>query len=158
VQLTWQHAVGFTYRAGDFARPAAANTRARDRARTKDSRRLIMSDGAGQIRCLNPDTLAETGRIRVTIRGQPVRNINELEWVKGEIFANIWQTNLIVRINPTTGQVVGRISLQGLPLPQDRNGSEDVLNGIAYDAKGDRLLVTGKQWSKIYEIRLKDAR
>jgi glutamine cyclotransferase len=113
-----------------------------------------MSDGTDQIRFLNPETLAETGRIRVTFRGQPVSSINELEWVKGEIYANIWQTDVIVRINPKTGQVVGRIALRGLPLAQDRNGSEDVVNGIAYDAKGDRLLVTGKQWSKIYEIKL----
>lgn len=154
VQLTWQHQVGFTYRAGDLAPIGSFKYKGEGWALTKDDRRLIMSDGTDQIRFLNPETLGETGRIRVTFRGQPVSNINELEWVKGEIWANIWQTDVIVRINPRNGQVVGRVVLRGLPLAQDRNGSEDVVNGIAYDAKGDRLLVTGKQWSKIYEIRL----
>jgi glutamine cyclotransferase len=154
VQLTWQHQVGFTYRASDFAPTGSFKYKGEGWALTKDDRRLIMSDGTDQIRFLNPETLAETGRIRVTFRGQPVANLNELEWVKGEIWANVWQTDVIVRINPRTGQVVGRIVLRGLPLAQDRNGSEDVLNGIAYDAKGDRVLVTGKQWSRIYEIKL----
>jgi glutaminyl-peptide cyclotransferase len=158
VQLTWQHQLGFTYRAGDFAPTGSFKYKGEGWALTKDDRRLIMSDGTDQIRFLNPDTLAETGRIKVTFRGQPVDKINELEWVKGEIFANIWQTDLIVRIDPRTGRVVGRVNLEGLPLAQDRNGREDVLNGIAYDAKADRLLVTGKQWSKIYQIKLTEVR
>ena len=154
VQLTWQHQVGFIYDAADFKPRGSFKYPGEGWALTKDDRRLIMSDGTDQIRFLNPDTLAETGRLHVTFRGEPVRDINEVEWVKGEIFANIWQTDVIVRIDPKTGRVVGRISLRGLPLAQDRNGSEDVLNGIAYDAKADRLLVTGKQWSKIYQIEL----
>ena len=114
-----------------------------------------LASGTDQIRFLNPATLAETGRIKVTFRGQPLRNLNELEWVKGEIWANVWQTDMIVRINPATGVVVGRINLTGLLGDADRRGaSPDVLNGIAYDAKGDRLFVTGKQWSKLYEIKL----
>ena len=154
VQLTWQHQIGFIYGASDLTPRGAFKYKGEGWALTKDDRRLIMSDGTDQIRFLNPVTLAETGRIKVTFRGQGVRNINELEWVKGEIWANIWQTDIIVRINPATGAVVGRITLQGLPLAQDRNGSEDVANGIAYDAKGDRVFVTGKQWSRLYEIKL----
>ena len=154
IQLSWQHQVGFVYGSKDFVPRATFKYRGEGWALTKDDRRLIMSDGTDQIRFLNPNTLAETGHLKVTFRGQPVRKINELEWVKGEILANIWQTSIIVRINPATGVVTGRIDLSGLPLAQDRNGNEDVLNGIAYDAKTDRLFVTGKQWSRLYEVRL----
>ena len=154
VELTWQHQIGFIYGAANFVPHGSFRYVGEGWALTKDDHRLIMSDGTDEIRFLNPDTLAETGRLHVTFRGQPVKNINELEWVKGEIFANIWQTDIIVRIDPVSGAVVGRIDLGGLLAPQDRNGSEDVLNGIAYDAKGDRLFVTGKQWSKLYQIKL----
>ena len=154
VQLTWQHQVGFIYGASDFAPRGAFKYKGEGWALTKDDRHLIMSDGTDELRFLNPDTLAETGRLKVTYRGRPLRNINELEWVKGEIFANIWQTPIIVRIDPRTGVVTGRIDASNLPAGADRNGAEDVLNGIAYDAAGDRLLITGKQWSKIYEIKL----
>ncbi len=158
VQLTWQHQVGFIYDAATFAPRGQFKYRGEGWALTKDDRRIIMSDGTDQIRFLDPKTLAETGRIAVTFRGQPLRNLNEIEWVKGEIFANVWQTDMIVRINPRTGVVVGRINLGGLLSNADRQGaSPDVLNGIAYDAKGDRLFVTGKQWPKLYEIKLIEA-
>jgi glutaminyl-peptide cyclotransferase len=114
-----------------------------------------MSDGTPQIRFINPQTLKETGRITVTLDGKPIRNVNELEWVKGEIYANVWQTDWILRIDPHDGRVVGLINLAGLLKPSDRiPGQTDVLNGIAYDAKGDRLFVTGKNWPKLFEIRL----
>jgi glutamine cyclotransferase len=155
VQLTWQHQVGFIYDAKTFAPRGQFRYRGEGWSLTKDDQRIIMSDGTDEIRFLNPGTLAETARIKVTFRGQPLRNLNELEWVKGEIYANVWQTDMIVRINPRTGVVVGRINLGGLLSDADRRGSSpDVLNGIAYDAKGDRLFVTGKQWPKLYEIKL----
>lgn len=155
LQLTWQHQVGFIYDAKTFAPRGQFKYRGEGWGLTKDDRRILMSDGTDQIRFLNPDTLAETGRIKVTFRGQPLRNLNEIEWVKGEIYANVWQTDMIVRINPSTGVVVGRINLAGLLSDADRRSSSpDVLNGIAYDAKGDRLFVTGKQWPKLYEIKL----
>ncbi len=155
LQLTWQHQVGFVYDAATFKPRGQFKYRGEGWALTKDDRRIIMTDGTDEIRFLNPNTLAETGRIKVTFRGQPLRNLNEVEWVKGEIYANVWQTDMIVRINPTTGVVVGRINLSGLLSNADRQGSSpDVLNGIAYDAKGDRLFVTGKQWPKLYEIKL----
>ena len=114
-----------------------------------------MSDGTSFIRFLDPDTLKETGRIEVTDHGVPVRNLNELEYVKGELLANVWQTTRIARINPTTGQVTGWIELAGLAKAAGASGNgDDVLNGIAYDAKGDRLFVTGKLWPKIFEIKL----
>lgn len=118
-----------------------------------------MSDGTSELRFLNPTTLSETGRIRVTLNGNPVQNVNELEWVKGEIFANVWQTNWILRIDPASGTVVGVINLSGLIKPADIvPGQTDVLNGIAYDAKNDRLFVTGKNWPKLFEIQLRNAK
>ncbi len=114
-----------------------------------------MSDGTSELRFLNPTTLEETKRIRVTFDGKPTRNVNELEWVKGEIFANVWETNWIIRIEPDSGKVVGLINIAGLLSPSDNvTGPDDVPNGIAYDAKGDRLFVTGKNWPKLFEVRL----
>lgn len=113
-----------------------------------------MSDGSSVLRFLDPETLKETGRVRVTDEGRPLANLNELEWVKGEVFANVWQTDRIARIDPATGKVTGWIDLAGLLEPQARRQT-DVLNGIAYDAAGDRLFVTGKLWPALYEIRLK---
>jgi glutamine cyclotransferase len=115
-----------------------------------------MSDGTPELRFWDPDTLKELGRITVTDEGRPVSDLNELEWVKGEIYANIWQTDRIARIDPATGKVTGWISMAGLATPDGRyvEGQGDVLNGIAYDAKGDRLFVTGKKWPKLFEIKL----
>jgi glutamine cyclotransferase len=107
------------------------------------------------LRFWDPETLREMGRITVTDEGRPVAQLNELEWVKGEVYANIWQTDRIARIDPATGKVVGWIDLTGLLAPADRTGEADVLNGIAYDAAGDRLFVTGKCWPKLFEIRLR---
>jgi glutaminyl-peptide cyclotransferase len=112
-----------------------------------------MSDGSDELRVLDPATFAERRRIKVTAAGAPLRNLNELEFVKGEIFANVWQTDYIARIAPATGKVAGYIDLRGLLAASERS-STDVLNGIAYDAKGDRLFVTGKWWPKLFEIRL----
>src|SRR5262249_6157796 len=126
-------------------------------ALTTDGKRLIMSDGTPQIRFWDPETLKELGRLTVTADGRPVENVNELEWIKGEIYANIWETERIARIDPSSGKVVGWIDLTGLLSPSDRIAGEngtDVLNGIAYDAKTDRLWVTGKRWPKLFEIRL----
>jgi glutaminyl-peptide cyclotransferase len=114
-----------------------------------------MSDGTDQIRFLDPSTLEVKGRIRVTANGQPLNRLNELEYVKGEIFANVWGTDYVVRIDPVTGRVVGMIDFTGLLAAQERDENTDVLNGIAYDAAGDRLFVTGKRWPKLFEVRLK---
>jgi hypothetical protein len=112
-----------------------------------------MSDGTSRLRFLDPDTLKETGGITVTDEGRPVDQLNELEWVKGEIYANVWQTDRIARIDPASGKVTGWIDLTGL-LPVADRARADVLNGIAYDAKADRLIVTGKLWPRLYEIRV----
>ena len=155
IELTWQSHIGFVYDLASFKPLSAFHYPGEGWALTRDSRRLIMSDGTPQLRFLDPVTLKETGRITVTDEGRPVANLNELEWVKGEIYANIWQTDEIVRIDPATGRVVGRIDLSGLLPASDRvPGQTDVLNGIAYDARRDRLFVTGKNWPKLFQIVL----
>ena len=112
-----------------------------------------MSDGTEFLRFLDPATFSERRRVRVTAGGMPLKNLNELEYVKGEVFANVWQTDQIARIEPSSGRVVGYVDLRGLLNPRESR-SADVLNGIAYDAAGDRLFVTGKLWPKLFEIRL----
>ena len=155
IELTWQSHVGFVYDLASMAPFAEFHYPGEGWALTKDDHRLIMSDGTSELRFLDPDTLQETGRVKVTDEGKPIDNLNELEYVKGQVFANIWQTNRIARIDPASGKVLGWIDLTGLLSDQDRvGGPVDVLNGIAYDAKGDRLFVTGKLWPKLYEIKL----
>jgi glutaminyl-peptide cyclotransferase len=156
VSLTWKTQVGFVFDLATFKQQRQFHYLGEGWALTQDGTHLIMSDGTSEIRFLDPKTLAETGRIAVTLDGKPIHNVNELEWVKGEIYANVWQTNWIVRIDPHDGHVVGLINLSGLLSTSDRiAGQTDVLNGIAYDAKGDRLFVTGKNWPKLFEIRLR---
>jgi glutaminyl-peptide cyclotransferase len=154
IQLTYRTQVGFVYDLAKLTMERRFEYPGEGWAMTYDGKRIIMSDGTPQLRFWDPDTLAEQGRITVTDNGRPIADVNELEYVKGEVYANIWQTERIARIDPNTGRVLGWIDLGGILSPEDRNGNEDVLNGIAYDAKGDRLFVTGKKWSKIYEIKL----
>ena len=157
IELTWKAETGFVYDLASFRLQREFRYPGEGWGMTQDGKRIIMSDGSAQLRFWDPETLQETGRITVTDAGRPVDQLNELEWVKGEIYANIWQTWRIARIDPATGKVAGWIDLTGLLNPADRiegeNGT-DVLNGIAYDAAGDRLFVTGKRWPKLFEIRL----
>ena len=113
-----------------------------------------MSDGTSTLHFLNTETFEEIGQIKVSANNISVTRINELEYIQGEIYANIWLTERIARINPLTGQVVGWIDLKGILSPEDDSETVDVLNGIAYDAKNDRLFVTGKFWPKLFEIEL----
>ncbi len=156
IELTWQAEAGFIYDLDSFTPRGEFPYRGEGWGLTQDGKRIVMSDGTPELRFWDPETLKETGRITVTDGGRPVKNLNELEWVKGEIYANIWQTNRIARIDPATGKVTGWISLAGLATPDGHSveGRGDVLNGIAYDAKTNRLFVTGKQWPKLFEIRL----
>jgi glutamine cyclotransferase len=110
-----------------------------------------MSDGTSALYFLNPDTFEEIGQIEVRDKGVPITNLNELEYIQGVIYANVWRTNHIAMISPETGQVVGWIDLKGLL--SEQNSSEDVLNGIAYDEEQDRLFVTGKCWPTLFEIK-----
>jgi glutamine cyclotransferase len=155
ISLTWRSQVGFVYDLGSLRPQRQFTYDGEGWALTQDGVHILMSDGTPQIRLLNPQTLLSTGQILVTLDGKAVNNINELEWVKGEIYANVWQTNWILRINPLDGHVVGAINMSGLLAPSDIvRGQTDVLNGIAYDAKHDRLFVTGKNWPKLFEIRV----
>jgi glutamine cyclotransferase len=112
-----------------------------------------MSDGTDTLRVLDPATFQERKRIRVTAAGAPLKNLNELEVVKGEILANLWQTDYVARIDPATGRVTGYVDFRGLLSPREREGT-DVFNGIAYDAASDRLFVTGKLWPRVFEVRI----
>lgn len=155
ISLTWKSQTGFVFDLNTFKFQKQFSYAGEGWALTQDGTQIIMSDGTSELRFINPFTLKETNRIQVTLEGKALRNINELEWVKGEIFANIWQTNWIVRIDPRSGQVVGLIDLAGLLNPSDLiKGLDNVPNGIAYDVKHDRLFVTGKNWPKLFEIRL----
>ena len=154
LELTWKGEMGFLYDLATFAPKGEFKYFGEGWGLTVDGKRIIMSDGTPQLRFWDPDTLQETGRITVTDEGRPVKNLNELEWVKGEIYANVWTTDRIARIDPKTGNVVGWIDCTGLLSPSDRIAGTDVFNGIAYDAQHDRLFVTGKKWPKLFEIRL----
>ncbi len=156
VELTWQSQVGFVYDLASLRREGQFTYSGEGWGLTQNGRWIIMSDGTPELRFLNPQTLSEAGRLQVTLQGQALGNLNELEWVRGEIYANIWQTNWIARIDPMTGHVVGMIDLRGLlPAAQRVSGQTDVLNGIAYDARADRLFVTGKNWPTLFQIRLR---
>ncbi|PTL78630.1 glutamine cyclotransferase [Vitiosangium sp. GDMCC 1.1324] len=153
-QLTWRSHVGFIYDAATFQQVGQFNFDTEGWGLTEDGTSLIMSDGTSTLRFLDPRTLAVQQTLKVTDEGREVSRLNELEYVKGEIYANVWMTDRIARIDPATGRVNGWIDLTGLLAPEDRSGNEDVLNGIAYDAAHDRLLVTGKKWPKLFQIRV----
>jgi glutaminyl-peptide cyclotransferase len=155
LSLTWKSEVGFVWDLRSFKRLRQFSYRGEGWALTQDGHHIIMSDGTPRLRLLDPQTLGEIGHVDVSLNGKPVPRINELEWVDGEIYANVWETNWILRIDPGNGQVVGLINLAGLlPASDQRGGIDSVLNGIAYDKKRSRLFVTGKNWPKLFEIRL----
>jgi glutamine cyclotransferase len=155
VQLTWQAHKGFVYDRFSFALLRTFSYAGEGWGLTHDDKRLIMSDGTSDLRFLDPKTFRETGRIHVTSQnGQPVEDLNELEYVHGEVYANIWHSDRIARISPRTGKVLGWIDLTGLRDPRTVSNPDAVLNGIAYDSKDNRLFVTGKLWPKLYEIKV----
>ena len=153
-QLTWQAGRALVYDKASFDLLREFTYRTEGWGLTHDGRRLIMSDGTATLYFLRPDTFAETARLTVRDHRGPVIRLNELEYVRGEIFANVWQTDRIARIDPRTGHVTGWIDLTGLLPPGDPRRPVDVLNGIAYDPRTDRLFVTGKWWPKLFEITL----
>ncbi|MCX6955107.1 MAG: glutaminyl-peptide cyclotransferase [Verrucomicrobia bacterium] len=154
-QLTWQSHKGFVYDLATFALEKEFSYTGEGWGLTTDGRSLILSDGTDQIRFLDPATFAVTRTIKVTHRGEPLRLLNELELIRGELYANIWQSNTVARIDPATGRVLGMIDFYGLLPAADRTSGTDVLNGVAYDAATDRLFVTGKNWPKLFEVRLR---
>ena len=151
-QLTWQNHKCFVYDLATFKEEKEFTYPTEGWGLTTDDSELVMSDGSAQIFFLDPKTF-EVKRTINAHTNRLVPQLNELEFIKGEIFANVWTTQFIVRINPADGQIVGVIDLSGILPPEDRAGT-DVLNGIAYDGAGGRLFVTGKHWPKLFEIRL----
>ena len=154
IELTWRSQVGLVYDLATFKQNRTFSYVGEGWGLTHDDTSLIMSDGSAALRFLDPVTFAERHRLMVTDGGLPVPHLNELEFVKGEVYANIWQTNFIARIDPGSGVVIGWIDLTGLLSIADSRGV-DVMNGIAYDAAQDRLFVTGKLWPKLFEIKIK---
>ena len=154
IQLTWQSNVGFVYDKNSFELLQQFNYPTEGWGITHDGEHLIMSDGTSTLHFLDPQTFEETSQLTVFDNNGPVTRLNELEYVQGEIYANVWQTDRIARIAPGTGRVVGWVDLEGLLSAEDRSEPVDVLNGIAYDADNGRLFVTGKLWPKLFEIEL----
>jgi glutamine cyclotransferase len=159
ISLTWTNGVAFVWKADDLTPTERFSYAGEGWGLTHDGTRLILSDGSPALRFFDPATFAETGRVPVTLNGRPVRQLNELEWIDGEVWANVWQTNYILRIDPASGNVVGIIDLSGLlPAGTIKDPNDDVLNGIAWDGKTRRLFVTGKNWPSLFEIRMTGAR
>jgi glutaminyl-peptide cyclotransferase len=154
IQLTWQSNIGFVWNKNTFELLREFSYPTEGWGITHDGERLIMSDGTSKLYFLDPQSFEEVGRLDVFDNDGPVTRLNELEYIKGEIYANVWQTDRIARIAPETGQVVGWVDLEGLLTEEDRLEHIDVLNGIAYDSENDRLFVTGKLWPKLFEIEL----
>jgi glutamine cyclotransferase len=153
-QLTWQEQKGFVYDLKKFRQEGEFAYEGEGWGLTHDNQSLILSDGTNRIRFLDPATFQVQRTISVYDNGQPLTELNELEYIKGEIYANIWKTDRIVRIDPTTGKINAWIDMTGLHHWGDANSTENCLNGIAYDAENDRLFVTGKRWPELFEIRL----
>jgi glutamine cyclotransferase len=155
VQLTWKSNLGFVYDIGTLQATRTFPIKGDGWGLTHDSTSLILSDGTSRLRFIDPVTFEEIGSYTVRDGGSPVANLNELEYIRGEIYANVWQTDRVVVIAPTTGQVTGWVDFNGLLADADRPASVDaILNGIAYDELGDRLFVTGKLWPKLFEVKL----
>jgi glutamine cyclotransferase len=151
IQLTWQHQTGFVYKFPELQFVRQFSYPGEGWGLTNDGKQIYMSDGTAQIRVWDPATLKEVRRITVQDGTRQVAALNELEWVRGEIWANVWMTDQIVRISPATGKVLGWIDLANLP--RDRSAA-DVLNGIAFDPATGRIIVTGKLWANLYQIEL----
>ena len=153
IQLTWLSHEGFVYNKTSFERLGEFNYSTEGWGITYDGNRLIMSDGTANLYFINPETFERTGQIEVHDNASPVTELNELEYIKGDVYANIWLQEKIAIINPETGQVKAWIDLTGIQSRVNCSG-QDVLNGIAYDADGDRLFITGKRWPQLFEIKL----
>jgi glutaminyl-peptide cyclotransferase len=155
IQLTWTSHIAFVYDRFSFSLQRTVSYDGEGWGLTHDATQLIMSDGSSYLRFLDPRSFRLTRRLHVIDEsGHPVQNLNELEFIHGEIFANIWQTDEIVRISPQSGKVIGRIDLSGIIDKRELRGEGAVLNGIAYDRIGGRLFVTGKLWPKLFEIKI----
>jgi glutamine cyclotransferase len=155
VQLTWQSGLGLVYDRVNLEKIGNFNYSSEGWGITSDNHSLIMSDGSNVLHILDPESFAETGKIAVTSNGSPLGSLNELEYINGKIYANVWPTYWIAIISPDTGNVLGRINLAGILKKNETGGKKvDVPNGIAYDDRDNRLFITGKLWPRLYEIKL----
>jgi glutamine cyclotransferase len=154
IQLTWRSGIGFVYDRDSFRKVGEFQYRTEGWGITHDGKSFIMSDGSAVLRFLDPYSYHEERRVVVLDEGVPIRNLNALEYIKGEVFANVWQKDAIVRISPTTGKVLGWVDLSKLRNALGPVRGAEVLNGIAYDAANDRIFITGKLWPKLFEIKL----
>lgn len=153
-ELTWRSGRVFVYDWKTFTPQRSMIYAGEGWGLTTDGTSLIMSNGTPEIVWRNPRTFVATRRITVTDGDEPVKGLNELEWIRGELWANIWQSERIARIDPATGRVKAWVDLSGLLAADDRTGREDVMNGIAYDPVSDHVFVTGKWWGKLFELRI----
>ncbi len=153
-QLTWLNGKLHTYDKATLRHLATHTYKGEGWGLTTDGEKLYMSDGTNYIRVLNPETLAQERRFGVTLRGESLQYLNELEWIDGKIWANVYTTDHIVIINPENGVVEGVVNLSGILPTSEYDSKTDVLNGIAYDSATKRIFVTGKNWSKLFEIRV----
>lgn len=158
VQLTWRAGIGFVYDRASFRLLREFRYSGEGWGLTFDGDELVMSDGSDTLRFLDPETLRETRRLPVRANGVPVFNLNELEWIAGEIWANLWTEDRIARIHPGTGEVLAFLDLSGLLAEELRHPEADVLNGIAWDPATGRIFVTGKKWPRLFEIEVLEAR
>jgi len=154
IQITWQSQRAFVFELKTFKSQGEWKYKGEGWGLTTDGKELIMSDGSSQLTFRDPKTFAEKRRVDVTFNGKPLAMLNELEWIDGQVWANVWQTDYIVRINPQSGAVEEYLNCSGLLDGKSRKGTEDVLNGIAYDPETKRIFLTGKLWPKLFEIQL----
>ncbi len=156
IQLTWRSGKGFIYNRDSFAVENTFSYSMEGWGLTRDDKNLVMSNGSNRLIFLDPQTFATERVLEVACQGKPIRLLNELEFVKGEILANIWQKDFVARISPKTGQVISFIDMSALRKELPPGQRIDVLNGIAYDGEKDRLYVTGKFWPKVFQIEIVD--
>lgn len=158
IGVTWQGGVGHRWRIKDLKPAGNFRYDGEGWGVTLHGDELVLSDGTPELRFFDPATMKEQRRVAVSISGRPLPMLNELEAIDGEIWANVWMTDFIVRIDPDSGAVRGVVDLSGLKQAAGATGQDSVLNGIAWDAKKKRLFVTGKYWPNLYEIALADCR
>ena len=154
LSLTWQNGVGFRWQRKSLKKIGSFRYSGEGWALTSTGTELVMSDGTSQLRFIDPVTFAVRRTLKVTFKGRPLNQINEIEWVGGQVLANIWMTDSVVRIDPASGKVVGVIDLSALHRDAAAFGHDQVANGIAWDAKSGKLYFTGKEWPWLYEVRL----
>jgi len=155
IQLTWQSQRGFVYDLDTFKVEREFSYSTEGWGLTYDGKNLILSDGSSDLFYFDPQTFKTVRKLAVRMNGQPVTELNELEFIEGEIWSNVWQQDLIVQIDPSSGMVRSFLDLKGILAPTDKTGGENVLNGIAYDQERKRIFVTGKLWPRIFEIKIK---